>query len=351
MALPKQVEQAGVRADEITKEMAGGKPPEVKPDLTPVEPTPPGLGEETIESVKEQLRTAQHKFDVLQGKYNSEIQAIKDDVNLLNRMKNEGKGLKEENRQLSETNARISAELTELKEKVAKLETGSGKTPITDTGQADFSALLNEEEMAHLEREELGGKTLEIIYKLIRANSGLPVDKSDKIEERLKSIDLKVNAVGERVEKTELQKWSEKIAGAIPDFETINQDPKFIEWLENPVSPLSRQTRKAALQEAMNTQDLQSLKLGIDEYKKEAGIKPAPKGKQPPGNLSPPIEPGQSVTTSPSPATGDKKIYTVAEVKKFYTEVATGKWRGREADQAALDRDIVLAQKEGRITP
>jgi hypothetical protein len=57
--------------------------------------------------------------------------------------------------------------------------------------------------------------------------------------------------------------------------------------------------------------------------------------------------PGRAHSAGGSPA--EKPVYTTAEITKFYTDVASGKWRGREQHQAAIDADIILAQREGRI--
>jgi hypothetical protein len=57
--------------------------------------------------------------------------------------------------------------------------------------------------------------------------------------------------------------------------------------------------------------------------------------------------PGRAHSAGGAPA--EKPVYTTAEITRFYTDVASGKWRGREQQQAAIDADIILAQRENRI--
>jgi hypothetical protein len=45
----------------------------------------------------------------------------------------------------------------------------------------------------------------------------------------------------------------------------------------------------------------------------------------------------------------EKPIYTTQDITRFYTEVAAGKWRGRDEERARIDADISRAQHEGRI--
>lgn len=57
--------------------------------------------------------------------------------------------------------------------------------------------------------------------------------------------------------------------------------------------------------------------------------------------------PGRAHSAGGQPA--EKPVYTAAEITKFYTDVAAGRWRGREQQQSAIDQDIMMAQREGRI--
>ena len=59
--------------------------------------------------------------------------------------------------------------------------------------------------------------------------------------------------------------------------------------------------------------------------------------------------PGRAHSAGGAPA--EKPVYTAAEITRFYTDVAAGRWRGRDAQRTAIDADIIQAQREGRIIP
>jgi hypothetical protein len=103
----------------------------------------------------------------------------------------------------------------------------------------------------------------------------------------------------------------------------------------------------------MNAHDLNALKVGIDQFKSDIGMKTGTKANQPPApSLESRLEPGQSVASAPGQtATSPGRKYTIAEVKKFYLDCSKGHWRNRESERLAIDKDIVLAQQQGRIIP
>ena len=53
--------------------------------------------------------------------------------------------------------------------------------------------------------------------------------------------------------------------------------------------------------------------------------------------------------SAPQELPPDKPVYTHAWIAQFMADKRTGKYRGREADAEAIERDIFQAQHEGRI--
>jgi hypothetical protein len=60
--------------------------------------------------------------------------------------------------------------------------------------------------------------------------------------------------------------------------------------------------------------------------------------------------PGRGQVAAP-PASGapGKRSWTGAEITAFYDQLRRGLWRGREAEFAAIERDMLTAQAEGRF--
>ncbi len=333
--LPLQVDQAGKRSEDLLKLHKDGKVPgdEPAPDQ-PQDPTPT--------DVQKQLADLQAKYDVLNGKYKKEIENA--DLKQLQRLENENILLKREVSQLQDA---LKSNEDLVKEVRAELDKNKSQ-PSAPQAPIDATAILTDEEREHLEAEDLGGKTLEIFLKLARAAGATPV------EGQLEQIASKVEEVSKRVENTEQAQHQSAIDTAIPDFKQINADPAFHEWLDKPVSKFSQRKNRDDLQDSLNAGDIEAVKKGVDAFKEETGwganAQPSdPKPKDPKkGNESPPIEPNESFAGGEQPIQPGK-VYTLAEITKFYEDQTKGRWAGREKDAAAIDRDIVLAQQEGRI--
>ncbi len=62
------------------------------------------------------------------------------------------------------------------------------------------------------------------------------------------------------------------------------------------------------------------------------------------------VTPGKGRTSGAS-QTGGTKTYTPQDITKFFEDVRTGKFNGKEDKRDAIERDIFAAQAEGRIVP
>jgi hypothetical protein len=61
------------------------------------------------------------------------------------------------------------------------------------------------------------------------------------------------------------------------------------------------------------------------------------------------VAPGRS-RGSGSPANANKaKVYSPQDIQKFFDDVRSGKYKGREQERSRTERDIFAAQRENRI--
>lgn len=316
--LPTQVAQAGKDADDLIQKMSQGsdKPEDPAADPTKTEPT---------EDVQKELETLRHKYQVLKGKYDKEVKA--DYIQSLESQVNQ---MKQQIRELTESlqaNQNLINDLS--KQTPAKPEPAQ---PV------DLTQVLTEEQQNWLKGEELE-PILNILTTIVQKTSGSDVAR------QLKDISTKVETVEKQVNEDAQTRWQRELTGAIPDFFEINQMPEFATWLDKPVAPGAMTTRRQDLQQAMASANIPALKSGIDAFKKETGLDKPKETFEP---KTPEIEPNEDFVGEP-PKEG--KVYTEAEIKKFYEDQTKGLWRGREKEAQAIDRDIVAAMKEGRIHP
>jgi hypothetical protein len=76
-------------------------------------------------------------------------------------------------------------------------------------------------------------------------------------------------------------------------------------------------------------------------------VPPAPAPARP--SLETLAAPGRARTSAQPNAPTEKQIITTADIDAFYDAVRRGMYRGREAEQAQLEQELFLAQREGRV--
>ena len=168
-----------------------------------------------------------------------------------------------------------------------------------------------------------------------------------------------------------LNRMNTSIGAVIPNWADLNKDPRFIQWSQLP-DVFSGAIRKSLMQDAWNSGDphrvaafFQSFlaeeaatnpqagngqrvpppsRMVVSDNPSPVAIPPTPGA---PLDLSTLAAPGRAHSAGSNPA--EKPVYTAAEITRFYTYVKLGRWRGREPQQQAIDHDIMLAQREGRI--
>jgi hypothetical protein len=153
------------------------------------------------------------------------------------------------------------------------------------------------------------------------------------------------------------EKMFEDLTTAIPNWRDINQDQKFLDWLNLP-DPYSGAIRLNLMRAAFDANQTGRVEAFFRGYlAQEAATRPAETqttrqrgGKPPTVDLSSLAAPGRAKQPGANPpAQEDKPIFTSAQVRQFYKEVSTGLWKGRDAERAAQEKAIFAAANEGRI--
>lgn len=206
---------------------------------------------------------------------------------------------------------------------------------------------------------DFGVDMLEVMRKVAREEI-MPV--AMPLQHEVGDIKNKLGAVGHSVNRSSWDRFHDELKAKVPDYEAEGEDPRFLEWLDK-VDPYSGQRRADMLDQAVSRHDAQRAVAFFEGFRSElTAIDP-----QRPPAASPavsartveeadkrPLEtfvaPGKA-TSAAHPAPPNKPYFTRAQITSFYTAKAMGKYRGREAEVAATEQAIFLAEREGRVTP
>lgn len=293
---------------------------------------------------------AEHRYKVLQGKYNAEVPR-----------------LQQQTKELSQANQALQNQLASTQALLAGL--GQQARPPVLQQQAPQPSLVTAKE-----RTEFG----EDLYDFVkRAAQEVVAPQVHSLEERFRPVAQTVQQLAPAVQQNRedtarigAESAHEKMCNGLDDlaegWETVNASPEFHAWLDT-VDPYAGAKRGAMLAQAYGSGDVTRVAAFFTGFTKEhAAVAPSGQQPQPAAQgTTPGATPNVSLASLAAPGTGiggpaaagtpnesgQQRVYTSAEIQAFYRDVQRGGYRGREADKQAIEKDIFLAQKQGRVRP
>lgn len=254
----------------------------------------------------------EHKFKTLQGIFNAEVPKLQ--------------------QQNKELNARLH-DAIERMEKLAqqpKPQEAPQQQPTLDPKDV----------------EDFGHDLVEMVQRQTQAVLGSVAKKMDAVvsdfEKRIAQLEQALKGTSQTVAMTAEEVFFSKLTVQVPDWEQINADERFLAWLAE-TDPVYGQPRQAALTSAQNAMDVGRVANVFKAFKDTLPKQVAPKADP----LAKQVSPKGSASAPPAPT--DKPVITQQQVQTFYHDVATGKYRGRDAEVQRLEQMINEALAEGRI--
>ena len=320
MAVPKQVADQIEAARQAQQQLSTGasdsapEPQVEEPSQSSQAPAPADSGNEW-----------QHKYKTLQGMFNAQV-------------------------------GKLQQELREAREEMQRLKSAPEPQPAPATPSPQ--APVSERYVTDKDEQEFGADTIDLIRRAAREEFAGQLtaerDRVAKLEAALRTLQTDVIPKVEKVASTQQvtveQAFWRDLSTAVPDWQVINDDPSFHQWLLE-VDPLTGASRQSYLEAAHSRFDVGRVAQFFSIWK--ASAEPAPVAvapKKPPvaAELEKQIAPGRG--RGGDPPAQEKKTYSRVEIAKFYDDVRSGKYSGREQEKAQLERDIFLASQEGRVT-
>jgi len=272
----------------------------------------------------EEFAKLQHKFDVLKGKYDTEVP----------RKTQEARELHQSN-QLLQRQLQIMQQQLDAAPKVP--DTPEAPAPGTEKVSDYYSAEMIEEYGEDFLKQQLA------VAHRIAAESRKPIEAS--------------------IANQRTTTLNSTIAALVPDFDRIDQDPAFSTWLDESI-PLAGMTRREAMGTRYNAGDTR----GVAEFYRQFGaidagqVTPAPAAVVPPQPAgTQPAAPSRSQQVAaqvtpraaaapapdPDPKARQGRTYSTAEYQRLQRDIAIGKISGEDAQR--IDKELDRALAEGRV--
>lgn len=271
--------------------------PDPKPEAKPEKPTEPQVAEETW----------QQKYRTLKGMYDAEV-------------------------------PRLHAQVKELTSRAEQLQRSMEAPKPAPAAPEPVTKLVTDADV-----EAFGSDLIEVQRKVAREVAAEFRKELDDLKGENAKLREQLTDTGTKVSEASFE---QRLHRLVPDFDKVNADPKWIEWL-NEVDPLLRGPRKAVAQHAFNTGDAEGVAHYIQLFKETLAPVEQPVDRS--AELARQIQPPRSAasTSQPSPK---GRTYTTADIDKMFRQVADLGNKGRLEEARKLEAEIDAAYTEGRVS-
>tara|TARA_R100001480_G_scaffold144025_3_gene141817 strand:+ start:869 stop:1912 length:1044 start_codon:yes stop_codon:yes gene_type:complete len=345
MSLPKQVQKQSEDVQALYKELnnetaetnagldSGEKAPEEKQAETSTEvpvnenttATSDSVEKQATESDAEEHSTAdtevkkeswEQKYKTLQGMYNKEVPSL--------------------NAQNRELNSRVS-QLETLLGDLNKQETPVQETPV--------EKLITEDDVKEY------GDSIDVMRRAAKEEVAGQLGRVAQLEKELaalKGVVPQVQQVQQQQKTSSEKQFWDDLNREVPNWNEVNSDPDFQSWLLE-VDPLTGISRQTYLEDAQRKQDAGRVVNFFNTFAKVSGKDTSAREKSATqsAELEKQVAPGRG--RAGQPVSNNAKTYSPKDIEKFFKDVRTGKYKGREDERSRMERDIFAAQREGRI--
>jgi hypothetical protein len=201
------------------------------------------------------------------------------------------------------------------------------------------------------------GESIDVMRKVSREEVGSLMSRIGQLESLLQQVQTKVvpqvQAVAQRQQVSAEQTFWSDLTKTVPNWREVNDNGSFQEWLlkTDPLTGISRQTYLDDAQRSLDAGRVSAffrtwLESTGQATAQSTGSAPPPPQANP--ELQKQVAPGRSRSAG-TPQTNQGKVYSRDDIAKFFDDVRSGKYKGREQERSRIERDIFAAQRENRI--
>lgn len=177
-----------------------------------------------------------------------------------------------------------------------------------------------------------------------------------QFESRLGQLQQQLGGVSGAIAYNSQERMYQELGKEVPNWEQINEMPEWHAWLKNP-DPMTGVIRQNILTGAHRNSQTQQVVAVFDRFMAEHNLQKTPSLPPPANNgytssqqfdlkaLAAPGRAKEGQSTVPQ----TKPTYSASDIKNFYHDRTFGKYAGREKEADAIEQDILLASKEGRV--
>ena len=346
-ALPAQVQKQVDEANRILEEI--NKPPAdptADPAPAPAAPAAPAVSEEPIPVVVADPAPApaepidegmEHKYKVLQGKYNAEVPKLSRD-------------LRDSQDQVTELRQRVN----NTESLIASMQTVQAPAAPAAPAATELPVVTEED------TRQFGPDLIDLISRVAERTLIPQIDsRVQPLGERISAGEQTASKTVKDELKSQRDKLIDALTTAVPGWLQQNEDKVFLRWL-NENDPYAGMPRGQLLTNAFNSNNAEVVIAIFKGFQTENAVV-APEGEvtppvtpeEPQQALEELVAPGTPKTgTTGAPNESGKRVWSRKMISDFYAAKNEVHRKGQKLSDefVALEKDLFAAQTSGRIT-
>jgi hypothetical protein len=144
--------------------------------------------------------------------------------------------------------------------------------------------------------------------------------------------------------------FGQRLRQLVPDFEQIDNDERWVAWL-NEVDPILRDQRRVLAQAAFDKGDAEAVAHYVKLFKQtiadpEADIQVKAVRQT---ELEKQVSPSRSASSASTPTDRKGRVYSQREIDNGWNKIRTLTKKGNHAEAEKLEAEITAAYLEGRV--
>jgi hypothetical protein len=315
-ALPKQIQQQADELEVLERQLRGeAEPPTAQEQPVAEQPVAQDTTEQptNVVELKQGEETWEQRFRTLQGMHQAEVPKL--------------------HAQVKELTSQLQQALTQIQQ--------------LQQPQTQQAAPVDEPLVTSKDEEAFGTDLIDVQRRVAKE---VMREMVNPLKKELSERDAKIAELEKLIAKTggdvSSMSFEQKLGQAIPDFDAINRDPKWIAWLaEN--DPFTNKPRKAYAEYVYGNGDISEVKHIVDLYKATLAA-PDTKPNQRQTELNRQVQPTRTASSSSTPS-ANERFYTEVEMSRLFDKVAQLN-RAQKYDEARkLEADLSEAYVQGRV--
>ena len=263
--------------------------------------------------------TIVQKYKTLQGMYNAEVP------------------------RLHQQNRDMQSRVQQMEQLLASISAQQDNKP-----QQTIEKLVSDKDV------EEYGESLDVMRKVSREEIVPMTQRLAHIESLIQQMQTnvipQVQAVAQRQAMSSEQAFWSELTAEQSNWREINDNQAFQTWLldTDPLTGITRQTYLDDAQRSLDARRVASFFRTWLDTTGQANVAQTNKSTYQ-SELEKQVAPGRS-KNSGAPTSNKSKVYTPDDIRSFFDDVRSGKFKGREPERDRIERDIFAAQRENRIT-